>query len=174
MRQHLTSQELEDHFTPLPEDTAVLGQKTGANRLGCAILLKCLQWEGRFPAAWQEVPRDAIHHLAQIGGIPFERHRQYDLDGRLARYHKDQIRQWTGFRPGTTDDAEAITAWACDNTRVEEATASHLASQVTERYQELKIELPTPLRLDRLAHSAVQTIEGQFFTELSQALTPAV
>ena len=52
MRQHLTSQELEDHFTPLPEDAAMLGQKTGANRLGCAILLKCLQWEGRFPATW--------------------------------------------------------------------------------------------------------------------------
>jgi len=171
MRQHLTSQELADHFTPLPEDAAILGQKTGGNRLGCAILLKCLQWEGRFPVTWQEVPRDAIHHLAQIVGIPFERHRQYDLDGRLARYHKDQIRQWAGFRLGTTDDAEHITAWVCANTRVEEATASHLTSQITERYQELKIELPTPLRLDRLVHSAVQTIEGQFFSRLSQALT---
>jgi hypothetical protein len=54
---------------------------------------------------------------------------------------------------------------------VEEATASHLTSQITERYQELKIELPTPLHLDLLVHSAVQTIEGQFFNKLSQALT---
>ena len=171
MRQHLTSRELEDHFTPMPEDADILGQKTGVNRLGCAALLKCLQWEGRFPVAWQEVPRDAIRHLAQTVGIPFDRHHQYDLDSRLARYHKDQIRQWTGFRAGTTDDADAITSWACINTRVEEATDSHLTTQITKRYMELKIELPTPLRLERLAHSAIQTIEGQFFTMLSQALT---
>ncbi|MEE9149494.1 MAG: Tn3 family transposase [Candidatus Tectomicrobia bacterium] len=171
MRQHLTSQELADYFTLMPEDAELLGQKTGANRLGCAILLKYLQWEGRFPTTWHDVPRDAIHHMAQAVGTPFDRHRHYDFDGRLARYHKDQIRQWTGFRPGITADADGITTWACANTRVEEATASQLTTQITERYQELKIELPTPLRLERLAHAAVQTIEEQFFVMLWQALT---
>ena len=116
------------------------------------------------------MPREVIRHLAQAVGVPFGRYQEYDLDGRLARYHKDQIRQWTGFRPDTTADADDITAWACAHTRVEEATAPHLMTQLTERFKELKIELPTPLRLERLAHSAVQTIEEQFFLRLSQAL----
>jgi TnpA family transposase len=171
MRQHLTSQELADHFTLMPEDAELLAQKTGANRLGCAILLKCLQWEGRFPTTWHDIPRDVIRHIAQAVGTPFGHHQEYNLDGRLARYHKDQIRQWTGFRPGTTADADGITAWACANTRVDEATAPYLMTQITERYKALKIELPTPLRLERLAHSAVQAIEEQFFLTLSQALT---
>ena len=135
MRQHFTSQELADHFTPVPEDTELLAQKTGANRLGCAILLKCLQWEGRFPMTWHDVPREVIRHMAQAVGTPFGHHQHYDLDDRLARYHKDQIRQWTGFRPGTTADAGCISALACANTRVEEATAFHLTTQITERYK---------------------------------------
>ena len=41
-----------------------------------------------------------------------------------------------------------------------------------DRYKQLKIELPTPSRLERLAHSALQMVDGQFFTTLAQALSP--
>jgi hypothetical protein len=36
----------------------------------------------------------------------------------------------------------------------------------------LGIEPPTPQRLARLAHSAVRTIEAQFFLALARALSP--
>src|SRR5262249_31390860 len=93
-------------------------------------------------------------------------------DERLARYHKEQIRHWTGFRQGNTTDAEAIKAWACAHSRVDETTMPVLIDRLTERYKQLQIELPTPGRLERLAHSAAQTVEEPFFARLADALAP--
>jgi len=77
-----------------------------------------------------------------------------------------------GFRPGTAADAEAIKAWVCTHIRTDEVAVSQLLSRLADHYKQLKIELPTPSRLERLAHSALQTVDGQFFTTLAQALSP--
>ncbi len=172
MRQYVTPQELLESFTIAPSERALLGNKSGANRLCCAILLKYFQWEGRFPTSWHDVPREVIRHLAQSFGVSPDVSHHYDLDGRLARYHKDQIRQWTGFRQGNTTDAEGIKAWVCAHSRVDETTIPVLTDRLTARYKQLQIELPTPGRLERLAHSAGQTVEEQFFAKLADALAP--
>ena len=172
MRQYFTPQELADHFTLLPDEQGLLANKSGANRLGFVVLLKYFQWEGRFPETPQDIPSAVVQHIAHTLSLSADRFLEYDLEGRTARYHKEQIRQWTGFRPGTTIDAEAVTAWVCSHTRVDEATISHLTARVLERYKARKIEPPTPQRLERLAHSALRQIEEAFFTTLSQALTP--
>jgi hypothetical protein len=113
-----------------------------------------------------------IRHLARCVGVSPEAYRHYDLDERLARYHKERIRQWTGFRQGNTMDAEAITAWVGAHSRVDETTIPVLIDRLTARYKQLQIELPTPGRLERLAHSAAQTVEEQFFARLTDALAP--
>jgi hypothetical protein len=107
------SDELADHFTLLPAEHALVVNRSGPNRLGFAILLKYFQWEGRFPMSPQEIPSAVVAHLAATLGVAMDRFPRYDLDGRMARYHKEQIRQWTGFRSDTTRDAEAIIAWVC-------------------------------------------------------------
>jgi len=172
MHQHVTPQELLESFTIAPSERELLGTKSGASRLGCAVLLKYFQCEGRFPASWHDVPREVIRHLAQSSGVSPDAYRHYDLDERLARYHKEQIRQWTGFRQGNTTDAEAIKAWGCAHSRVDETTIPVLIDRLTERYKQLQIELPTPGRLERLAHSAAQTVEEQFFARLAATLAP--
>ncbi len=172
MHQHVTPQELLESFTIAPSEREFLGTKSGASRLGCAVLLKYFQCEGRFPASWHDVPREVIRHLAQSCGVSPDAYRHYDLDERLARYHKEQIRQWTGFRQGNTTDAEAIKAWGCAHSRVDETTIPVLIDRLTARYKQLQIELPTPRRLERLAHSAAQTVEEQFFARLADALAP--
>lgn len=172
MRQHVTPQELMESFTIAPSERELLGTKSGASRLGCAVLLKYFQCEGRFPTSWHDVPREVIRHLAQSFGVSPDAYRHYDLDERLARYHKDQIRQWTEFRQGNTTDAEAIKAWVCAQSRVDETTIPVLTERLTERYKQLQIELPTPGRLERLAHSAAQTVEELFFARLADALAP--
>jgi hypothetical protein len=48
MKRQWDIEELIEHFTLLPANIAFLAQKGGATRLGCALLLKCLQYEGRF------------------------------------------------------------------------------------------------------------------------------
>ena len=98
MQQHLTPQELAEHFTLLPHEQVLLAHRSGSNKLGIAVLLKYFQWEGRFPEHLQEVPRAVVDHIAHTLTMPVERYLQYDLEGRSARYHREQIRQWTGFR----------------------------------------------------------------------------
>ncbi len=171
MRQHFTSQELADHFTLLTEEQALLANKSGVNRLGFVVLLKYFQWEGRFPDHPQELPSAVVLHIAHTLNMPADRYLRYDLEGRTARYHKEQIRQWTGFRTGTTADAKAFTAWLCAQTRVDEATPFSLMIRLMERYKACKIEPPTPQRLERLAHAALRRIETTFFTTVTQTLT---
>ena len=172
MRQHFTPQELAEHFTLLPAEQELLANKTGVNRLGFVVLLKYFQWEGRFPEHVQDVPRAIVDHLGHTLFIPAERFRQYDLEGRNTRYHKEQIRQWTGFRVSTIADADAMTSWLCTHTRVDDATPTRLTGRALERYKALRIEPPTAGRLERITHAAQRTLEARFFTTLSEALKP--
>jgi hypothetical protein len=172
MPQHVTPQALVESFTILPSDRELLGTKSGASRLGGAVLLKYFQCEGRFPATWHDVPREVRRHLAQSVGVSPETYRHSDLDERLARYHKEQIRQGTGVRQGHTTDAEAITAWGCAHSRVEETTIPVLIDRLTARSKQLQSERLTPGRLERLAHLAAQTVAEQFLARLADALAP--
>jgi Domain of unknown function (DUF4158) len=58
MKRTWTSEELLEHFTLLPDELTAIGNKSGATRLGFAVLLKCLQYEGRFPHPIPSIPQD--------------------------------------------------------------------------------------------------------------------
>src|SRR5262249_6955931 len=79
---------------------------------------------------------------------------------------------WTGFRVGTTADADAITTWLCAHTRIDEATPVRLTVRALERYKALHTEPPTPGRLERMTHAAQRTLEEQFVTTLAEAVKP--
>ncbi len=64
MKRLWSDDDLVAHFTLLPQDRQLLQNKTGATRLGFAVLLKCFQQEGRFPAR-HEIPFPVIRHLAE-------------------------------------------------------------------------------------------------------------
>ena len=56
-------EELIEHFTLVPPELELLGNKSGATRLGFALLLKCFQLEGRFPTAKRPLrPADEIYN----------------------------------------------------------------------------------------------------------------
>ena len=48
--------ELVERFTLLPDELALLRNKTGATRLGFAMLLKHLIWKGQFPRGPSDLP----------------------------------------------------------------------------------------------------------------------
>ncbi len=57
MKRTWTSEELLEHFTLLPDELAAVGNQSGATRLGFAVLLKCLQYEGCFPRRGKRWPQ---------------------------------------------------------------------------------------------------------------------
>ncbi len=89
-------------------DRVLLGNKTGATRLGFAVLLKLFAAEGRFPRCAEDVPLAAVEAVAGQVGVAATAWQAYDWRGRTIEYHRAQIRTALGFREATLDDAEAL------------------------------------------------------------------
>ncbi|MBW4430957.1 MAG: DUF4158 domain-containing protein [Pelatocladus maniniholoensis HA4357-MV3] len=68
MKRHWEVDELIEHWTLLPNEITMLANKTGANRLGFAVLLKFFQYETKFPSSHSDIPSTVVDYIAkQVG-----------------------------------------------------------------------------------------------------------
>lgn len=95
MKRTWTPEELLEHFTLLPDELEAVGNKSGPTRLGFAVLLKCLQYEARFPRSRQEVAPEVVRFLAAQVGVDAALFAQYAWEGRTIETHRAQIRELT-------------------------------------------------------------------------------
>ncbi|MFD7630716.1 DUF4158 domain-containing protein [Streptomyces sp. NPDC059851] len=65
MRQEWEPEDLIEVWALLEEDQERLRNKSGANRLGFALLLKFFEVETRFPEGAGEIPVSAVSYVAQ-------------------------------------------------------------------------------------------------------------
>jgi TnpA family transposase len=172
MKPDWNADELAEHWSLLPSEKQLLGNKTGATRLGFAVLLKFFQQEGCFPRQRPDVPGLAIAYVAHQVGVAPEEWAQYDWDGRTIKYHRAQIRTFLGFREATVDDGEAVATWLAENLLPQDHRPGHLHEAVRERCRGLHIEPPTPERIDRLVRSALHAFEKRFCAATLQRLSP--
>jgi len=63
MRREWELEDLIECWTPDENESALVGNKTGATRLGFSLLLKFFEIEGRFPRR-KDVPRPAVEFMA--------------------------------------------------------------------------------------------------------------
>src|SRR6266700_1006823 len=158
-------EELIEHFTLVPPELELLGNKTGATRLGFALLLKCFQLEGLFPTAKHEIPRSVIDYVAHQLQLDAALFSEYDWEGRTITNHRTQIREHFEFREATSADAEEVTNWLVSTGQAAMPHLERLKATVYARFRELRLLPPTPERIERLIHSACATAEQQFFAE---------
>lgn len=111
MTRPLELDELVAHFTLHPNELEMLGGKTGATRLGFALILKFVVWRARFPRAGLELPDNAIDHVARQVGVSAADFASYDWSGRQIKRHRVEIRQALGFRECSVAAAEKLTGW---------------------------------------------------------------
>src|SRR5712692_6583883 len=112
MKRTWTSEELLEHFTLLPDELVAVGNKSGTTRLGFAVLLKYLQYEGRFPRSRQEAAPDVVRFLAAQVGVDAALFAQYAWEGRTIEAHRAQIREMTKLREFRRADEETLQASA--------------------------------------------------------------
>ena len=110
MKRQWEQEELIDQWTLSAMDRALLGNKTGATRLGFALLLKYFYRLGRFPQHKNEIPRIVVSYVATQVGVDPAAYLQYDWQGRTIKvtvqtYPKEDVvvrraRHWRkGLKP---------------------------------------------------------------------------
>ncbi len=170
MKRQWDIEELIEHFTLVEEDHEVLINKTGATRLGCALLLKCFQQEGRFPPARNDIPKAIIDYVARQLKLDTGLLAQYDWEGRTIKGHRTQIREHLSFREVTVLDTEEMKSWLIAEKLASDQNMEHLKATVIKRFRDLKIEPPTIDRMERLIRSACTTYEQILFAQIMQRL----
>ncbi|GAA0699904.1 Tn3 family transposase [Kitasatospora atroaurantiaca] len=162
MRQDWEPEDLIEVWTLLEDDTKRLRNKSGANRLGFAMLLKFFEVEARFPESAEEVPDAAVAYLAQQVKVPAEEWAEYDWQGRAATRHRAEIRTAFGFRESTEDDQEKLAEWLTGELCPVELSRERLAEAVVARCRNDHIEPPAPAKVRRLVGKAVKTFDARF------------
>jgi TnpA family transposase len=170
MKRQWETEELIEHWTLNVEELALLGNKTGATRLGFAVLLKFFQKEARFPAYKNEVPGVVSTYLATQARVPAEAYLQYDWQGRSIKEHRAQIREALGFREATVADGEEVKAWLVEHVLPQEHQDERLREIVYQHYRDLKIEAPAPNRILRQIRSARHTFEQRLYETIAAKL----
>jgi hypothetical protein len=174
MARSLELEELVDHFTLAPAELGLLRNKAGATRLGFGVLLKFVQWRGRFPAGRGELPENAIGHVARQVGVAESEIARYDFDGRQIEAHRAEIRREVGLRECTVRDAEQLTAWLVEHVCERERHPDAVRNELLARCRTVGLEPAARTRLERIVGSALHHAEDALFGRVSSRPGPEV
>ncbi|PHE39727.1 Tn3 family transposase [Bacillus pseudomycoides] len=172
MKQNWVIEELIEHFTVIPKEMCLIGNKYGSTRLGFAVSLKFFQYQGRFPKGKQEINKQLIEYVAKQVGVPADSFQEYDWNGRSIKYHRAQIREYMGFRESTSEDMEQIKLWLQANILPQELQIDRVREYVLHHLRQQQLIPPTQDQLERNIKSAIRQYEEHIsqsiFTQLSE------
>jgi hypothetical protein len=168
VRGEWSPEELVESWTLLGDDWKRVGNKSGATRLGFAVLLKFFELEARFPRAASDVPPGAVPYVAEQVGVPAARFADYWQAARAVKRHRVEIRGVFGFREATRADEETLTAWLAEEVCPVELGADELVDAVLVRCRALQIEPPG--RTERIVGSARARFEQRFCAQTVERL----
>ena len=172
MKQHWELDELIENWTLLPQELSWLSNKSGINLLTTALLLKWFQYETKFPNSTREIPDSVIDYLARQLKVSAELISGYDWKRRSYMRQRSEVRQFLGISKATVKDAQNLVTWLIETVLDREADLAHLQEIACQRFWSLKIEPPTPGRVERLVRSALRTYETNFFQQTLEKLSP--
>lgn len=115
--------------------------KSGANRLGFALLLKFFEVEARFPEVPGEVPEAAVAYVAQQVKVPEAEWAAYDWAGRAIKRHSTEIREAFGFRECSVEDQAQLAEWLAAELCPVRLSRERLAEAVVARCRKQGLEL---------------------------------
>lgn len=162
MRRGWEPQELIDCWTLLEGDQRLVGNKTGASRLGFALLLKFFELEGRFPEGPDEVPEAAVDYVAAQVRVHPSAFVKYAWSGRTIEYHRAQVRKALGFCEATVGDEDKLTVWLAEEVRPVELSEERLRQALLARCRMEQIEPPAASRVQRILGSTRAAFEQHF------------
>jgi hypothetical protein len=172
MKRNWDIHELIEHWTLLPKELESLLNKIGSSKLGFAVNLKFFQNEGKFPKNRVDTPKAVLVFIAQQVNVEPEEFQNYDGHDRLSRYHRQEIREFCGFRKSTPQDAEDLSNWLIQTVLPQTLDPQVLENTATQRLRDLSIEAMSLGRLHRMISAATRVYEKQFYQDISKKLSP--
>ncbi|MEU4331468.1 DUF4158 domain-containing protein [Nonomuraea dietziae] len=169
MRREWEPEELIAAWTLLDDDWELVGNKTGATRLGFGLLLKFFEQEGRFPRHAGEVPKAAVDYVAGQVKVEPELFGEYRWSGSTIEYHRAQMRDALGFRESTRADEDVLAEWLADKICPMVFTDEGLRSALLARCRTLKIEPPG--RVERIVGAGRARFEREFCLHVLNGLS---
>jgi len=173
VRQDWEPEDLIEVWTLLEDDMKRLRNKSGANRLGFAMLLKFFEVEARFPEAAREVPAAAVEYVAQQVKVSADQWAVYDWQGDRIKRHRKEIREAFGFRANSEEDQEKLAAWLTAELCGVELSRDRLAEAVVARCRNDHVEPPAPGQVRRLVGKAMRDFDAKFCGSTVSRLTHA-
>ncbi len=166
MKRNWELDELIEHFTLMPNEMGLIGNKAAETRLGFAVMLKFFQREARFPEQKNEIPKAMVDYIAkQVTCLP-EIFARYDWSSRSASYHRAQIREFFSFRECGAEDIENLYSWILEDVVIHDQAEEHLKAAAYHRFRAQCIEPPAPERIIRVVRSAIHACEDRFFASI--------
>lgn len=160
MRDEWSLDELVASWTLVGQDWDLVGNKTGATRLGFALMLKFFELEARFPSTASQFADVVVGFVArQVNVVPGELV-DYAWDGRSASAHRVQMREAFGFRICTRADEAMLTQWLAESVCPTDDRPDHLRNALLGECRRLRVEPPG--RMDRIVGSARNMFEKDF------------
>ncbi|GHO71214.1 hypothetical protein KSC_101060 [Ktedonobacter sp. SOSP1-52] len=172
MKRTWTSEELLEHFTLLPDELTAVGNKSGATRLGFAVLFKCFQYEGRFLRSRQEAAPEVVRFLATQVGVDAAIFAQYAWEGRAIEVHRAQIREIAKVHEFHRADEEALLDWLCTEIFDHEHHPERLRDLIRAECRTRAIEAPDDI--PALIETGLLAYEAQIYTVIMALLAPEV
>ncbi|MGH3843499.1 MAG: Tn3 family transposase [Pseudonocardiaceae bacterium] len=173
MRREWELEDLIECWTLDEAELGMLANKTGATRLGFALMLKFFELEARFPRR-EDVPRVAVEFVAGQVKVDPELFGEYRWSGSTIEYHRGQVREFHGFREPTLGDEDKLIVWLAGEMCPVELSRDRLREALLARCREEKIEPPRPARVERLLGAAVAMFEREFTSATIQRVPAEV
>jgi len=173
MKRNWNEDELLEHFGIVPVERKLIGNKTGASRLGFSVLLKYFQQEAQFPTKKQEIPKVVVDYIASQLGMAsdlFEEYR-WGAEERNFTYHRKQIREFFGFSEWSFKEIDQFKEWLKEQVQLTH-DVEYLKNQAYSLFRRWKVEPPSPGSLMRMIESAIDTFEKNFYTSTYEQLSP--
>jgi hypothetical protein len=162
VRGEWSPEELVESWTLLGDDRKRVGNKSGATRLGFAVLLKFFELEARFPRHPGEVPDSAVAYIAEQVDVAAARFSAYWEAVRAVTRHRAEIRGVFGFREATRADEETLTGWLAEEVSPVELAPDELVDALLVRCRASRIEPPG--RIERIVGSPRARFEQRFWS----------
>ena len=162
MKRAWSEDDLAEAWFLWPPERGLLKNKTGATRLGFALLLKFFPSEGRFPSDAGEIPPMVVDFVASQVEVDPAAFNHYPWEGATIKRHRAEIRKWCGFHEFTLADHEALKGWLIQEVIPQEHRPDRLTEAMHQWCRGLRIEPPAMEHGQRILNSALQGHETAF------------